>query len=68
VELRFSRHLPNASNSKCLLAKLEKNSPRGGKKRRKKTLTKLASKLKKITRQFQILLAFGELTSGYFHP
>jgi hypothetical protein len=35
--------------------------------RRKKTLTSLG-KLKKITRQFQIPLAFGELASGYFHP
>jgi hypothetical protein len=33
-----------------------------------KTLAKLASKLKKITRQFQIPLAFGELASGYPHP
>jgi hypothetical protein len=37
---------------------------RGG----KKALAKLASKLKKKTRQFQIPLAFGELASGYFHP
>jgi hypothetical protein len=36
--------------------------------RRKKTLAKLASKLKKITRQFQIPIAFGEFASGYFHP
>jgi hypothetical protein len=42
----------------------KKDSLRGG----KKPLAKLASSVKKITRQFQIPLAFGELASGYFYP
>jgi hypothetical protein len=84
VELRFSRHSPDWRVTQNFTHQIREklaeimsllsictvctSREKRFTERRKKALAKLASKLKKITCQFQIPLAFGELASDYFHP